>query len=68
MSMDQATVLANLGLGDTNSGAFNGSWLDADGETIEVTSPTTGETIASVSLAGPKAHDQVVNAAVAAFD
>ena len=68
MSMDQATVLANLGLGETNSGAFNGSWLDADGETIDVTSPTTGETIASVTLAGPKAYDEVVNAAVAAFD
>ena len=65
--MDQATVLANLGLGATNSGAFNGSWLEADGETIDVSNPTTGEVIASVTLAGPEAYDDVVEGAVLAF-
>ena len=66
--MDQATVLANLGLKEHNSGAYNGSWLDADGETIEVTNPATGAVIASVMLAGPGAYNEVVDAAVAAFD
>lgn len=65
--MDQATVLANLGLGATNSGAFNGQWLDADGEGIDVINPTTGQAIASVTLAGPESYDSVVSAAEAAF-
>ena len=65
--MDQATVLANLGISSSNSGAFNGEWLEADGETIDVHNPTSGAVIASVTLAGPDAYDQVVQAAVAAF-
>ena len=65
--MDQATVLANLGLDEVNSGAYNGAWLDSDGETIEVTNPTTGGVIASVTLAGPNAYNDVVDSAAVAF-
>ncbi len=66
--MDQATVLERLGLASTNSGAFNGTWLEADGDTVDVHNPTTGEAIAAVTLAGPKAYDRVVASAVEAFD
>jgi len=66
--MDQATVLANLGLQETNSGAFDGSWLEPDGATVDVRNPTTAEVISSVTLAGPGAYDQVVSSAAAAFD
>ena len=66
--MDQATVLANLGLEASNSGAFNGSRLDAGGETIDVVSPTTGEPIAQVTLTGEDAYDRVVDSAVVAFE
>ena len=66
--MDEAHVLRILGLSETNSGAFNGDWLDADGETIEVRNPATGQALASVTLAGPKSYDEVVSGANAAFE
>ena len=47
--MDQSAVLAGLGLGVTNSGAYGGRWLDAGGETIDVINPATGEAIAQDS-------------------
>ena len=66
--MDEAHILRILGLSETNSGAFNGDWLDADGETIEVRNPATGQALASVTLAGPKSYDEVVSGANAAFE
>ncbi len=66
--MDQSAVLAGLGLEASNSGAYGGRWLDAGGDTIDVTNPATGEAIAQVTLASKDAYDQVVEGAVAAFD
>ncbi|MEX2279452.1 MAG: aldehyde dehydrogenase family protein [Acidimicrobiia bacterium] len=63
-----SSVLASLGLGDSNSGVFAGRWIDASGETIAVQNPATGETIASVTLASESDYDAVVDCSVGTFD
>ncbi|MEX1044159.1 MAG: aldehyde dehydrogenase family protein, partial [Acidimicrobiia bacterium] len=62
------SVLASLGLGDSNSGVFAGRWIDASGETIAVENPATGETIASVTLASESDYDAVVDSSVETFN
>ncbi|MEX1043088.1 MAG: aldehyde dehydrogenase family protein [Acidimicrobiia bacterium] len=63
-----SSVLASLGLGDSNSGVFAGGWIDASGETIAIENPATGETIASVTLASTSDYDAVVASSVETFD
>jgi aldehyde dehydrogenase (NAD+) len=61
-------LLERLGLSDINSGAWAGGALDTSGGDIVASeNPTTGETIASVALAGPEHYEQVVKAAEDAF-
>ncbi|MCC7123261.1 MAG: aldehyde dehydrogenase family protein [Acidobacteria bacterium] len=63
------SLLAALSLGAVNPGACTGpnAWItDADGQTIASINPTTGDEIASVVLAGPRAYDRVAAAAAAA--
>ncbi|HEY3613062.1 MAG TPA: aldehyde dehydrogenase family protein [Gaiellales bacterium] len=53
----------------TQRGAFiGGEWVAGDGETIEVRSPATGESVGSVRAATAAQVDQAVAAAAAAFD
>ena len=49
--MTSQQVFEILGIESHNSGVFAGEWLEATGDTIDVTNPTTGESLASVSLA-----------------
>ena len=52
----------------TRNGAFiGGSWVEGDGEEIEVTSPSTGEVIGSVVGSTPAQVDTAVQAAAEAF-
>lgn len=65
--MNKTGVFAQLGLSDTNPGAYAGEWLEATGETIEVENPTTGETLATVIMASPDDYEKVVASSVEAF-
>ncbi|MFT5052358.1 MAG: aldehyde dehydrogenase (NAD+) [Chlamydiales bacterium] len=60
--------LKELGIGDVNSGAYNGEWLTCTGETIVTTSPATGEPIAKVTMATAAEYEQCVEAAAKAFE
>ncbi len=65
--MNKDQVFSALGLGDVNSGVFAGKWLEATGEQIEVTNPTTGETLATVTMASEADYDEVVSNSVDTF-
>ena len=61
-------VLSRLGLSDVNSGAWASGPLDTSGGALLASdSPGTGQTIASVSLAGRAHYDHVVDEATRAF-
>lgn len=59
--------LKTLGIQDTNSGAYGGTWLDCTGEVLESRSPATGEVIGRVKMATKAEYDTVVVAAEEAF-
>jgi aldehyde dehydrogenase (NAD+) len=65
--MNPAEVLERLGLGSSNSGVFAGEWLEATGEPIEVPNPTTGEALATVTMASKEDYDRVVESSVETF-
>jgi len=60
--------LRELGIQDTNSGAYCGEWLETTGELLESRNPATGEVIATVQQATTAEYEQVMEAAVEAFD
>lgn len=66
--MNKADIFGVLGLTDHNSGVFAGAWLDATGEQIEVTNPTAGETLATVTMASADDYDRVVANSVETFE
>ena len=61
------SFLAQLGLGKTNSGAFDGAWRKTKGETLTVRSPIDGSEIGTVLMATPQDYAAVSKAAHAAF-
>ena len=61
------SFLAQLGLGKTNSGAFDGAWRKTKGETLTVRSPIDGSEIGTVQMATPQDYAAVSKAAHAAF-
>jgi len=65
--MTSQQVFEILGIESHNSGVFAGEWLEATGDTIDVTNPTTGESLASVSLASVEDYEKVVATSVEAF-
>ncbi|MBI2568047.1 MAG: aldehyde dehydrogenase family protein [Candidatus Schekmanbacteria bacterium] len=65
-----AAVLEKLQLSELNPGACLGAgrWLeDPHGALLTSSNPTTGEPLAKVVQAGPETYEQVVSAAVEAF-
>ncbi len=60
-------ILAELGIQQENSGAYNGSWLSTKGELLSSYNPATGEVIASVREASAQDYQQVSAAAHAAY-
>ncbi|MEM7584090.1 MAG: aldehyde dehydrogenase family protein [Acidobacteriota bacterium] len=60
-------ILDELGIAAENSGAFNGSWLDAQGELVHSVNPATGEVIASVRQATSEDYEKIAAASDAAF-
>ncbi len=67
MSIDPNAVLERLGLSAHNSGVYAGEWLEAGGETLEIENPSTGEMIASVTLASPDDYERVVTSSAETF-
>ena len=59
--------LADLGIADTNPGAYDGTWRKTSGEMLESRNPATGELIASVTQATREDYDACVEAATEAF-
>src|SRR5262245_65776316 len=62
-------ILAGLGLGAVNSGAWSGQeWhAAADAPLVDSLNPTTGEVIARIRPAGAADYERVMASAAAAF-
>ena len=67
MTQDLQSLLAELGLEADNPGAFDGAWIDTQGETLESIDPNTGEVIATVRQATAADYERVAAASVEAF-
>ena len=65
--MNRGEILDALGLSESNSGVFAGSWIEATGDTIEVINPTTAEPIATVTMASLEDYEKVVTRASETF-
>ncbi|MCI0679180.1 MAG: aldehyde dehydrogenase family protein [Actinobacteria bacterium] len=65
--MTRDEVFTALDLEDSHSGVFSGGWLEAHGAEVEVPNPTTGETLATVTMASVEDYDLVAKASVEAF-
>src|SRR5713101_7441066 len=61
-----ATLLARLGLNQTNPGAFCGEWLGS-GKLLRSVSPIDGRTVATVRTATPAQYERTVKRAQEAF-
>jgi aldehyde dehydrogenase (NAD+) len=66
--MTREEVFEVLGIAEHNSGVFAGKWLEPTGEAIDVTNPTTGESIATVAMASREDYDEVVASSVETFE
>jgi L-aminoadipate-semialdehyde dehydrogenase len=66
--MTTREIFETLGLESHNSGVFAGEWLEAGGETIDVINPTTGESLATVTLASLENYEMVVANSVETFE
>jgi aldehyde dehydrogenase (NAD+) len=66
--MNKNDIFEALGLAGENSGVFGGGWLDATGDQIEVTNPTDGQTLATVTMASADDYEQVVANSVETFE
>ena len=62
-STQNTEFLAELGITDLNSGAYDGQWLECGGDLMESKSPATGEVIARVQKASPAEYERCVAAA-----
>jgi aldehyde dehydrogenase (NAD+) len=65
--MNHQALLAELGLGADNPGAYNGSWIDTSGDALISTNPATGKEIARVRDADLPDYDRVMAGAREAF-
>ena len=61
------SFLADLGLGKTSSGAFDGTWRKTKGDVLTVRTPIDGSPIGTVAMAEAKDYAAVSQAAHAAF-
>jgi len=66
--MTTEEIFERLGLESSNSGVFAGEWLKASGETVDVVNPTTGESLATATLASLDDYDRVVASSVETFE
>lgn len=66
--MNQQEVFSALGLAEQNSGVYAGEWMEATGETVEVVNPTTGQVMATVTMASVDDYDKIVQSSVETFE
>ena len=66
--MNKNEIFEALGLETENSGVYAGEWREASGETVDVLNPTTGEKLASVTMASVDDYDAVVASSVETFE
>jgi aldehyde dehydrogenase (NAD+) len=66
--MTPREVLSRLGLRETESGVFAGEWLEATGEEVTIPNPTTGETLATVTMASVDDYEKVVASSGETFE
>ena len=66
--MSHQEIFEALGIEEHNSGVYAGEWLEATGETIEVVNPTTGLSLATVTMASPEDYEKVVLASAESFE
>ncbi len=66
-SHDIGQILASLGIESENSGAFDGSWLEAQGELLTSYNPATGEALASVRQATAADYEKIATTTHQAF-
>ncbi|HEX6287462.1 MAG TPA: aldehyde dehydrogenase family protein [Acidimicrobiia bacterium] len=66
--MNAQDVLLKLGIESENSGVFAGEWLEATGETIDVVNPTSGATIARVTMASRDDYEKVASSSTETFE
>ncbi len=67
-AVDPAAVLAELDITPDHSGAFDGTWLDTQGETLVSVNPATGEPIASVRQGTAADYERIAQRSVEAFE
>ena len=60
-------VLARLGIGTINQGAFASQWLDCSGPELVSHNPTTGQPLATVVSAASEQYETVVRTAAETF-
>jgi aldehyde dehydrogenase (NAD+) len=65
--MNKQQIFEGLGIAEHNSGVYAGEWLEATGETVDVINPTTGQSIATVSMASRDDYDRVVESSSETF-
>ncbi|HUG32071.1 MAG TPA: aldehyde dehydrogenase family protein [Acidimicrobiia bacterium] len=65
--MNQQEVFDALGLESHNSGVYGGEWLEPTGQTVDVTNPATGQSIATVTMASRDDYEKVVESSVETF-
>ncbi len=66
--MNKSEIFAALGIEEHNSGAYAGEWLEATGKTVDVVNPTTGESIATVTMSSRDDYEKVVSSSVETFE
>ncbi|MGD2061100.1 MAG: aldehyde dehydrogenase family protein, partial [Acidimicrobiia bacterium] len=66
--MSKSEIFAALGIDEHNSGVYAGEWLEATGETVDVINPTTGESVATVTMASRDDYEKVVSNSVETFE
>lgn len=67
MTWSKEMIFEEFGLDETNSGVFAGEWLSANGDTVDVVNPTTGETLASVQMGSVDDYEKVVASSTETF-
>jgi aldehyde dehydrogenase (NAD+) len=66
--MTPGEVFTRLGLEERHSGVFAGDWIEAHGAEVTVPNPTTGETMATVTMASVDDYQKVVASSAETFE
>jgi len=66
--MNQQEIFEPLGIEAHNSGVYAGEWIEATGDSVEVTNPATGGAIATVTMSSANDYEKVVASSVDTFE